>query len=811
MATEVFQILPPTSLDADVPVKTRGRVKRVYRCRHCARNFKRSEHCARHERVHTQERPFPCEFCDRRYARKDLVKRHERSLHAEAYRIAHPEEFGGASLPTVHQTTPMQTGSSQQRNLVSATSPEGSRLTSSILTPPIDNPPRESRLQFDICALENLLDVPTSTSVQNLSLVHVSPPYEAQRELTHYLPSTTSNPQDREARLGPISDISYALQNDAGDLGFDTISMPTGSPLHDPNPGIADIEPSTKRRRIEVDPLLLLTDTQEPFRTGALADSFDLQTLHSPSADELQLCNDGTIPFDTLKTASEASLPPLSFADLSPGFSDFLGFDGIASFYQVDEYQHPPVEVPLIKRDKCSDLPKFNFSEQTHRRICEDANSRLPRGESLGGLFPTVDDLNRFLSGYVECFHRHFPIIHLPSLDIEETPSPLIFAICSIGAQYRLDRRKAKNLFALAGTLSSYALRAGLPISQGMPKAAPLWIMQTRVLLSLCGIFSGKTNVVTRTVENLGLFAIDYRLRKSELNQQSGPQLDWEDWISRESSKRLLCGMFIVSNLISTTFGISPGFSATQDLDFEVLDEERLWNAGSAQEWKEFIEAHTSLSTRTVRDVMADTILREQQSRTSPSHQISSLTMLLIMHAINIHIWNLVQLTDTSPHSMFDMVANTAVHNTLIESTFETLSRCQRIIQQARGDSSSIWTEAEGPILFNCQALLQIAHTRLFSNTSAFNRLTLLSDSPEGIASAVKACAEAPLRRTPSMMKSIERAYEGLARTVKLGHLLLRKTAALSWSIEYAITAWDACKNSFYFLISVADMAKHCF
>lgn len=69
MATDVFSV-SETSFEAKVPARRGGRMKRTYRCRHCARIFKRSEHCARHERVHTQEKPFPCAFCDRRYARK---------------------------------------------------------------------------------------------------------------------------------------------------------------------------------------------------------------------------------------------------------------------------------------------------------------------------------------------------------------------------------------------------------------------------------------------------------------------------------------------------------------------------------------------------------------------------------------------------------------------------------------------------------------------------------------------------------------------------------------------------------------------
>ncbi|RAL61425.1 hypothetical protein DID88_009355 [Monilinia fructigena] len=54
---------------------------RIYTCSVCQRQFKRSEHCSRHERGHTHEKPFPCRLCGRRYARKDVVIRHEKSFH----------------------------------------------------------------------------------------------------------------------------------------------------------------------------------------------------------------------------------------------------------------------------------------------------------------------------------------------------------------------------------------------------------------------------------------------------------------------------------------------------------------------------------------------------------------------------------------------------------------------------------------------------------------------------------------------------------------------------------------------------------
>ncbi|KAH7265767.1 regulatory protein [Fusarium solani] len=43
---------------------------RQYKCGHCPKAFKRSEHCIRHERRHTLEKPFSCRYCRKSYSRK---------------------------------------------------------------------------------------------------------------------------------------------------------------------------------------------------------------------------------------------------------------------------------------------------------------------------------------------------------------------------------------------------------------------------------------------------------------------------------------------------------------------------------------------------------------------------------------------------------------------------------------------------------------------------------------------------------------------------------------------------------------------
>jgi hypothetical protein len=57
-------------------------------CPLCHRRFNRAEHVRRHQRVHTQERPYECSWagCSRRFARRDNLAQHERTHERRAER-----------------------------------------------------------------------------------------------------------------------------------------------------------------------------------------------------------------------------------------------------------------------------------------------------------------------------------------------------------------------------------------------------------------------------------------------------------------------------------------------------------------------------------------------------------------------------------------------------------------------------------------------------------------------------------------------------------------------------------------------------
>ena len=54
---------------SQVPVQDRS-----HQCKFCHKRFARSDECKRHERIHTDTRPFACTYCDRRFTRKDHLR-----------------------------------------------------------------------------------------------------------------------------------------------------------------------------------------------------------------------------------------------------------------------------------------------------------------------------------------------------------------------------------------------------------------------------------------------------------------------------------------------------------------------------------------------------------------------------------------------------------------------------------------------------------------------------------------------------------------------------------------------------------------
>ncbi|CAL1195206.1 unnamed protein product [Candida parapsilosis] len=90
---------------------TKSAPQKKYICGFCAKAFTRSEHKQRHERSHTNEKPFHCLQCTSSFVRRDLLQRHCRTVH-QIQDVARRK-----SSDAVGSSLPLMSAPSQQTNL----------------------------------------------------------------------------------------------------------------------------------------------------------------------------------------------------------------------------------------------------------------------------------------------------------------------------------------------------------------------------------------------------------------------------------------------------------------------------------------------------------------------------------------------------------------------------------------------------------------------------------------------------------------------------------------------------------------------
>ncbi|KAK9774958.1 hypothetical protein SCAR479_08232 [Seiridium cardinale] len=825
---------PSTDSFPTGPPVTKG----VHVCPICSKQFKRSEHCARHQFSHRKERPFPCRFCGKTYARKDLVKRHEQTIHAQEYAgfiasrdasapsarsaARRTESVSAAAAPgrsppsrdPVLPETTIQDFAAQDRAVVpspaAAASREGqtTRASRSGATDPSvsdANSPtsphstesatgRKRRYNSISHDGDNRIDYskpqsPGAASMANMGPMDITMDEIICSNVVQRDPGELSSAMRENEQTLQLTSSTDVSQNRHTRVGSDALSGPAceaGQTFGTQTSTSAD-------QGIFMDSLLFPDCTFVPMGNGAMVgQGLDIQQQNAFSWHRtLPAFPDFSSQTPQFGATEETLLTPESSGD-------------------VDHAKQPwdvATRVPRIVKNESVKRHRLVIDENAYNALFLDACSRL---EGTGETFPikSCRELQHLINGYVDCFHRHFPILHLASMVPAETPSPLISAMCCIGALYRLERTKARRLYrATMQMLASPADDWGPPIqmdstgsgsqrpqeevqSKGATLMMPLWLLQSRVLNSFYASLGEDESVAVAEFDKLGMFSKEYRLRRDYLrrSEESGGRF-WKDWVERESLKRLLCGLFIQSNLLVVLYDITPGFDINQDLDFPVLEDERLWDVSTAEEWYP-LRQMTTPPSQTIQGVLLDILQgsNDEVLATEP-YYISRFTALVVMHAVNVHVWHLNQVSRTLKQSM---QAADYPTNALISHTLTMLSRCRDILRHHQpGGVEPSWDEnREGPLLFNYEAMLRVAYIRLFTDVSVPQKFTLLIASKEDKLAALKRFVAAKQERSPLMTKAVAYAFDSFFIPIQMGYLLVQKTAAFSWSVETAVSAW---------------------
>lgn len=269
-----------------------------------------------------------------------------------------------------------------------------------------------------------------------------------------------------------------------------------------------------------------MVDMSLPGLKGLTEGFSPLEQFTSSSVDSRQGSRDSEffLPSDTLGTdQANMGLPSQQREDrpatTSNGLRDYFRTDPADFFLRSSS-----VPVPKVRRMASAKPPTLVFTETMRTKLMEDLSKRLPPEKLEDFHLPPAIALQKCFRTFVDAFHVHLPIFHLPTMDLERTPSPLVLAMCAIGALYRLERKVAASLYHKADQALSARARHGSILIERTPnlledwtRPVPdqmnryrdsLWTGQTRLLLTMFGSFSGDPEVMSRAIGQIGEFSL---------------------------------------------------------------------------------------------------------------------------------------------------------------------------------------------------------------------------------------------------------------------------------------------------------------
>ena len=291
-------------------------------------------------------------------------------------------------------------------------------------------------------------------------------------------------------------------------------------------------------------------------------------------------------------------------------------------------------------------LSQLPFNGHNHRKYSQPAiSSPLSPGFSARPssaskiCLPSTQDLQRYVSAYIQYFHPHLPFLHIPSLSFDSPgyaaqprfphgtqivqPSGiaggggcLILAMAAIGALFEFDKGISKDLFDMAKKMTRIYLEerrkadvsaaiSGLPgHPEGSAGNTPLWLVQVMLLNAVYGHNCG--DKISAEIARTSCAALVSLARAADLTRASEPmshgmipqhadegwnprgvsddQGEWNAWIYAEERKRTLYAVFVLSSMLVSAYNHAPALM-NSEIQLELPCEEELWAAESPDAW----------------------------------------------------------------------------------------------------------------------------------------------------------------------------------------------------------------------------------
>ncbi|KAH8597556.1 hypothetical protein B0O99DRAFT_617677 [Bisporella sp. PMI_857] len=406
---------------------------------------------------------------------------------------------------------------------------------------------------------------------------------------------------------------------------------------------------------------------------------------------------------------------------------------------------------PSSDRDQA---PRYLISNACREAMQAKVNQFCSQHE-----LPSVVALSSFVQQYFKSFHRHQPFLHESTWSPETAPTPLILAICANGAIYCLERNIAVDLHRTAAALID-------------DKDRSVSVLQTLMLLMAFSAWSGFPTDLKIALELQGRAALALRTSWGSEPQTEPSASEWEKWREMESLRRITYCLFTLMSLMDIAYDIpSPIYLEDQH---GLPCYEAQWKAATEESWNSISK---KIVTREWTSV--ESVIRRLGDESLPTP--SNIGMFGCHVIIMTLLERIILFHRSCPNEHFGS-------SIVRQSYLRALKRWQ-LMWESEPEASLSPDNPQGPILFNCTAILRVAYIRLVVDFSPIRSRFATYPSPEEIEANIQNL-QMPVRG-PQTTRAALQACLALRIPVCLGFKVVARTSFWIWSVQHALCYFE--------------------
>ncbi|KAL1635025.1 hypothetical protein SLS58_010420 [Diplodia intermedia] len=232
-------------------------------------------------------------------------------------------------------------------------------------------------------------------------------------------------------------------------------------------------------------------------------------------------------------------------------------------------YQFPEICVPIDSlppvpvTGPAMDLKAYDRIADAFRQVCHGLGTTFVPFKTLA--VPGPAHLNYFLQLYYEHFHPILPILHLPTLKLNEDEWVLGLAAAAIGCRYS----DSEELLGFIRPMTEFLRR--------------VVVMSALLLNSINLLYSGSSRFADSALNDFSRLVEAVRTWKLLPRSETPPQ-SWSEWVRAEARLRLGYSIWMLDCTLAYQMDQKP-FLALEDLHAALPCNEPLWAAPNEESW----------------------------------------------------------------------------------------------------------------------------------------------------------------------------------------------------------------------------------